>query len=188
MAAGDTVRWQIGETTSGSGQEQRAHVMIKPMELGLETNLVLTTSARVYLIQLKSGAPETFNAAVAWDTGLAPAPAIRIAKPAPSAPALAPPAMIDVRFKIEAGRRPPAWAPTEVVTDGTRTFIRFPPNLAAQEAPALFVLAAGGEVQLVNYRQQGGLWVVDRVFDRAELRIGDKRAQVVRIVRLRDRS
>src|SRR3989344_4467893 len=54
-AAGDTVRWQIGETTSGQGQAQRAHGMIKPLERGLETNLVLATSQRVYLIQVRSG-------------------------------------------------------------------------------------------------------------------------------------
>ena len=69
------------------------------------------------------------------------------------------------------------------MTDGVRTFLSFPPQLSAQEAPALFVLAPGGESQLVNYRQQGGLWVVDRVFDQAELRVGDKRPQVVRIIR-----
>ncbi|WP_293481398.1 TrbG/VirB9 family P-type conjugative transfer protein, partial [Phenylobacterium sp.] len=40
-AAGDTVRWQIGETQSGEGPGQRAHVMIKPLQRGLETNLVL---------------------------------------------------------------------------------------------------------------------------------------------------
>ena len=48
----------------------------------------------------------------------------------------------------------------------------------------LFVLAADGEAQMVNYRQQGGLFVVDRLFDRAELRLGNRRPQVVRIHRL----
>lgn len=33
-AAGDTVRWQIGETTSGAGPTQRSHVMIKPLQRG----------------------------------------------------------------------------------------------------------------------------------------------------------
>ena len=52
------------------------------------------------------------------------------------------------------------------------------------EAPALFVVAPDGEAQMVNYRQSGGLFIVDRVFDRAELRLGDRRPQVVRIRRL----
>ncbi|MDP2117280.1 MAG: TrbG/VirB9 family P-type conjugative transfer protein, partial [Brevundimonas sp.] len=66
-AAGDTVRWQIGEAVSGEGAGQRTHVLLKPLERGLETNLVLTTNRRVYLIDLKSGGVDAFNAAVAWD-------------------------------------------------------------------------------------------------------------------------
>ena len=57
------------------------------------------------------------------------------------------------------------------------------PQLASTESPALFSVAPGGEAQLVNYRQQGGLWVVDRVLDQAELRLGDRHPQIVRIIR-----
>ncbi|MFT4956432.1 MAG: hypothetical protein ACI8U3_002838, partial [Brevundimonas sp.] len=76
LAAGDTVRWQIAEAPSGSadaasgapGEGRRSHVLVKPLETGLETNLVLTTTERVYLITLRSGrAADGFNAAVAWD-------------------------------------------------------------------------------------------------------------------------
>jgi type IV secretion system protein VirB9 len=187
-AAGDTVRWQIGETTSGQGQAQRAHVMIKPLARGLETNLVLATSQRVYFVQLKSGPPETFNAAVSWDAGaaLSPAAAALLAEaaapPGPD-PLVTPAGPLDARYRIEPKGRRPAWTPTAVMTDGLRTFLAFPPELVAQEAPALFVVGPGGETQLVNYRQQNGLWVVDRVFDQAELRVGDKHRQVVRIRR-----
>lgn len=182
-AAGDTVRWQIGETTSGQGPAQRAHVMIKPLERGLETNLVLTTSQRVYFVQLKSGPPATFNAAVTWDlSAVIPTGGPQAEAPAPE-PLVTPAGPLDARFKIVPRGRRPAWTPATVMTDGVRTFLSFPPQLSAQEAPALFVLAPGGESQLVNYRQQGGLWVVDRVFDQAELRVGDKRPQVVRIIR-----
>jgi P-type conjugative transfer protein TrbG len=189
-AAGDTVRWQIGETTSGQGPAARSHVMIKPMARGLETNLVLATSQRVYLIQLKSGPPETFNAAVAWDlAAVTPSAGDAYADVAETPPGLVTPAgPLDARYKISARGRRPDWAPTAVMTDGSRTFLRFPPELSAGEAPALFVVGPGGSAQLVNYRQHGGLWVVDRVFDRAELRIGDRRSQVVRIERKGDRS
>jgi len=191
-AAGDTVRWQIGETTSGQGPAQRAHVMIKPLARGLETNLVLATSQRVYLLQLQSGPPETFNASVTWDVGavLAPAAAALGGDAAATAPdpLVTPAGPLDARFKIQPRGRRPAWTPTAVMTDGVHTFLSFPPELAAQEAPALFVVGPGGEAQLVNYRQQDGLWVVDRVFDQAELRVGDKHPQVVRIVRTGGRS
>jgi type IV secretion system protein VirB9 len=189
-AAGDTVRWQIGETTSGHGGGQRAHVMIKPLQRGLETNLVLATSQRVYHLQLKSGAPEAFNAAVAWDIGavLSPQAAGLLSGGAGPEPLVAPAGPLDARYKIDPKGRRPAWTPTAVMTDGVRTFLTFPPGLVTAEAPALFAVSASGEPQLVAYRQQGGLWVVDRVLDAAELRLGAKRPQVVRIHRMGDRS
>lgn len=183
-AAGDTVRWQIGETRSGEGPGQRGHVMIKPLERGLKTNLVLATNRRVYLVQLRSGAPEAFNTAVTWDVGavLDAGPASEVAPAVPTA--LAPPqGPLDAGFRIVPKGRRPSWTPQAVMTDGARTFLRFPPGLGAGEAPALFALGPGREVRLINYRQRGDLWVVDQVLDAAELRLGSKRPQVVRIER-----
>lgn len=186
-AAGDTVRWQIGETTSGEGTGRRSHVLIKPLERGLETNLVLTTTRRVYFLNLLSGGVEGFNAAIAWDssgveTDRAARAESRAAVRLPD-PVAAPEGPLDARYAIEPRGRRPRWTPTAVFNDGRRTFIAFPADLRIDEAPALFVLTPGGETEMVNYRQAGGLFIVDRVFDRAELRLGDRRPQVVRLVR-----
>jgi type IV secretion system protein VirB9 len=181
-AAGDTVRWQIGETTSGTGEAQRTHVLVKPLEQGLETNLVLTTSRRVYLVQLRSGKPDAFNPAVTWDE-VATRPLrldVDIASPAV---ATAEPPPVYGRYSVKPKGRRPHWTPSAVFDDGRRTYIAFPETLAVGEAPALFALSPDGESQMVNYRQQGGLFVADRVLDRAELRLGGKRAQVVRLTR-----
>ena len=40
--------------------------------------------------------------------------------------------------------------------------------------------------QLVNYRVRGRFYVVDRIFDVAELRLGTKKQQIVRIQRVVD--
>ena len=187
-AAGDTVRWQIGETTSGDGGSQRTHVLLKPLQRGLETNLVLTTNRRVYFIDLKSGDASGFNAAIAWDTGSTDAPIIEpvveTSEIRVSDPVAMPEGPIDARYRIEPQGRRARWTPASVFNDGQRTFIAFDPDLQIDEAPALFVIAADGETQMVNYRQAGGLFIVDRVFDRAELRLGDRRPQIVRIRRL----
>lgn len=181
-AAGDTVRWQIGETTSGSGEAQRAHVLVKPLETGLETNLVLATSRRVYMVQLRSGKPDAFNPAVTWDVAAALPPATYVAASPP--PVISPePAALYGRYRIKAKGRRPAWTPSAVFHDGRRTFIAFPGALSVGESPALFALSPDGSRQMVNYRQQGDLFVADRVLDRAELRLGGKRAQVVRLTR-----
>ena len=62
-------------------------------------------------------------------------------------------------------------------------FIEFPPALESTEAPPLFVIGASGKAELVNYRKRGRYYVVDRLFGAAELRLGGKRQQVVRIIR-----
>lgn len=179
LAAGDTVRWQIGETSSGEGEDARRHVLIKPFERGLATNLVLTTNRRVYLIVLKSGPEASFNAAVAWR----PEPAL----PAPPPPAPPPPAplMLETRFEILPQGARPAWTPAAVMSDGARTYIAFPRALAASEAPILTLTRADGTRALANYRQRGALFIVDGVVEVAELRLGaSRRAQVVRIARI----
>ena len=75
----------------------------------------------------------------------------------------------------------PAWRPLRAFDDGRQTFIEFPPSLAVGEAPPLFVIGDDGEAQLVNYRVAGRFYVVDRLFGAAELRLGGKKQQVVRI-------
>lgn len=185
LAAGDTVRWQIGETASGAGAERRVHVLVKPMARDLETNLVITTSQRLYFVQLRSGAEAAANAAVTWD--IPPPPPPEPGPPPP--PSASPPAGpvlgdLDARYRIRPRGRRPAWTPMAVMTDGRRTYIAFPVDLDAQAAPALFALDGEGRAQLVNYRQQGRLYVADQVLARAELRLGAGRPQVVRLTRL----
>ena len=49
--------------------------------------------------------------------------------------------------------------------------------------PPLFVIGADGRGQIVNTRVLGNVLIVDRLFGAAELRLGERRQQVVRIVR-----
>lgn len=183
-AAGDTVRWQLGEVRSGGAADGRVHVLIKPLQRGLETNLMLMTDQRVYLIALRSGPVETFNPAVAWDVPrVEPAPEPPAEAPAVPDP-VTPSGPLNARYRIEPVGRRPAWTPTAVFDDGRRTFIAFAPDLALSEAPALFGLGSSGDAQFLNYRQAEGVFIVDRLLDQAELRLGDRRPQVVRIRRL----
>ena len=66
--------------------------------------------------------------------------------------------------------------------DGRRTWIEFPPGVAAADMPPLFVVTGEG-AEIVNYRVQGQRYVIDRVFDRAELRFGARAPVIVRIDR-----
>jgi len=66
VAAGDTVRWIVGDTSSGSAADLRVNVLVKPIRSDLKTNLVITTSRRTYLLELTS-TEKTWMASVSWD-------------------------------------------------------------------------------------------------------------------------
>jgi P-type conjugative transfer protein TrbG len=183
VAAGDTVRWIMGDTVSGSGAARRIHILVKPVQAGLRTNLVIATDRRVYHVQARSMA-RTAMVAIAWtyaDDGLL---ALRAeASPAAAAPAAAEAAVESLNFDYRIEGDAPPWRPVRAFDDGHQVFIEFPASLAGGEAPPLFVIGDTGADELVNYRVRGRYYLVDRLFAAAELRLGGKRQQVVRIVR-----
>jgi type IV secretion system protein VirB9 len=188
VAAGDTARWTVGDTTSGSGEGKRTHVLVKPFAAGLRTNLVITTDRRAYHLELESRASGAM-AALSWSYPQDEMIALRrqqdaAAAAAPIASGLAI-ERLDFRYAITGDK--PAWRPLRAFDDGRQTYIEFAPSIAVGEAPPLFVVGEDGEAALVNYRVAGRYYVVDRLFGAAELRLGGKKQQVVRISRAQPR-
>lgn len=184
VASGDTVRWVIGDTTSGTGTDKRTHVLVKPFATGLTTNLVITTDRRSYHLALTS----TGGAAMTGLSWTYPQDALIALKRGADDAAYAVPvaSRLDVdrlRFDYTISGDKPSWRPLRAFDDGRQTFIEFPASLAVGEAPPLFLVARKGEAQLVNYRLRGRYYVVDRLFDAAELRLGTKHQDIVRIDR-----
>jgi P-type conjugative transfer protein TrbG len=182
VSAGDTVRWVVGDTTSGEGKDAQVHILVKPIAPDLTTNLVITTDRRTYHVELHA-TDKTYMASVSWTYP----PAALIALKRESDPAwtttveAAPdPASFRFRYRIE-GDAP--WKPQRVFDDGTKVYIQFPSGLKQGEAPPLFVIDGDGKPALVNYRVKGTTYIVDRLFAAAELRLGTAPQQVVRIVR-----
>ena len=188
-AAGDTVRWVIGQTASGQGAESQTVVLVKPVRPGMRTNIVLTTSRRVYHIEAKSyeSDQDAYNAAIAWnyphdDFMELSAQAVQLQQQTASAfPIGVNPA--DLNFGYEISGSSPRWRPVRTFDDGQKTYIEFPAHLGSTQAPPLFMLTKDGGVQLVNYRTQGNYYIVDRLFDAAELRLGEDPQEIVRISR-----
>ena len=184
VAAGDTARWTVGDTTSGTGESKRVHILVKPFASGLSTNLVITTDRRAYHLQLES-TPATAMVALSWTYPQDELIAIRrqqasveAARPVAAGLAVE---RLDFGYGVTGDR--PAWRPLRAFDDGRQTFIEFPASVGVGEAPPLFVIGDRGDAQLVNYRMIGRFYVVDRLFDAAELRLGAKKQVVVRISR-----
>jgi P-type conjugative transfer protein TrbG len=186
VSAGDTVRWVVGDTTSGEGKDAIVHILVKPIGADLQTNLVITTDRRTYHLEMRSS-PSTYMASVSWTY---PASELLALKKQRSEADLASGAIADTginieqlkfRYRIE-GDAP--WRPLRVFDDGTKVYIQFPSGLAQSEAPPLFLVGPDAKPALVNYRVRGNTYIVDRLFAAAELRLGTAPQRVVRIVRI----
>lgn len=51
---GDSVRWNIESAISGSANDSVEHLIVKPLEAGLKTSMLITSDRRTYHIRLKS--------------------------------------------------------------------------------------------------------------------------------------
>ena len=184
VSAGDTLRWIVGDTASGSGATLRVNILVKPTRLGLKTNLVITTNRRTYLLELSS-TPQAWMASASWDYPkdrlLALQQQARQARAA--APLATGLALEQIKFRYAISGGNPSWKPQRAFDDGQHVYIQVPGGIAQGELPPLFVIGSQGDGQLVNYRFRSPYYVVDRLFGAAELRMGSGKAQVVRIER-----
>ena len=190
ITAGDTVRWQLYNSTSGEGNTERVHIIVKPLKPHLTNNIIILTNLYSYYIEAYS-TKKTYQMAVSWNY---PRSFIRKIKKKQNKEkdnkgtyirAL----HLNFTYEIRDTRglfdrwfgKDIAWSPVRVFDDGSKTFIQFPPGLASSEAPALFVVSSQGHTQLVNYRVQGDYYIVDRLFDEAQLIVGEQDPIVVEI-------
>lgn len=184
VAAGDTVRWIIGDTESGAGVAKRIHILVKPTRPDLVTNLIINTDRRTYHLELHSD-DKTYMASVSW--AYAQDQLIALRQQNAAADATTPVATgvdlnaLNFRYRIEGDNTP--WRPLRAFDDGRQVFIEFPTGISQGELPPLWVIGAEGDGQLVNYRVRGNHMIVDRLFAAAELKLGGKHQEVVRIVR-----
>lgn len=205
---GDSARWLITPAVSGPQAGEVQHLVIKPMDVGLATSLMVTTDRRTYHMALVSRR-EDYMPRVAFtypaDTAaqwanlrrhVAEAAALEQARVArdtamPGARAAngSQEYLANLRFNYTITGEAD-WKPVRVFNDGAKTVIEMPRTLPQGEAPALVVLRKGGAISnaadttLVNYRVQDGRYIVDQVFDQAVLVAGvGKRQERVTIVR-----
>lgn len=185
VSAGDTVRWVVGDTTSGTGGAEQVHILVKPIASDLQTNLVINTDRRTYHLELRS-TEDTYMASVSWIYPYSDLVALQKKNEAAVQTAQL---TIDqglklddlkFRYRIE-GDAP--WKPLRAFDDGRKVYLQFPSGLRQGDAPPLFITGANGEPALVNYRVKDNYYIVDRLFAAAELRFGSDPQQVVRITR-----
>jgi len=189
VSAGDTVRWIIGDTTSGAGATQRVHVLVKPARAEIRTNLIINTNRRTYHLELSSTA-QTWLASVSWVYPLDHLAQLKNTNTkAQTASPIADGVVLErLNFGYEISGDRPTWRPIRAFDDGEKVYLQFPADIAQGELPPLFILGAKNQAELVNYRVHAPFYIVDRLFDAAELRLGGKSELKVRIERTGHRS
>lgn len=187
---GDTARWTVEPAITGSGSSETQHLIIKPMDVGLETSLVVTTNRRTYHFKLRSHRTEYMpqvaftypeDALAKWDTIQAKDKQEHEQKTIPQTGEYLGDLFFDYDLDGDA-----IWKPIRVYNDGTKTILQMPSAMARTEAPTLLIVRKEGslfsddETVMVNYRVQGNRYIVDSVFDQAILiaGVGDSQDRV----------
>ncbi|GLQ51165.1 P-type conjugative transfer protein TrbG [Dyella flava] len=179
---GDSVRWLVEPAVSGAGANAIQHLIIKPLDVGLETSLVVTTDRRTYHMRLRSHRTE-YMASVAFsypEVAAAQWAALQRAQATERKVNTLPTTGeylgdLDFNYKLR-GAAP--WKPVRVYNDGTKTIIEMPKAMSQTEAPTLLAIRDSGsafkkdEQVMVNYRLQGSRYIVDTVIDKAVLIAG----------------
>ncbi|WP_025983522.1 P-type conjugative transfer protein TrbG [Xanthomonas phaseoli] len=172
-------RYTVEPAVTGSGSSQVIHLILKPLDVGLDTTLVLTTDRRTYHFRLRSSRaqlmpfvsftyPET--AMAKWDAIKTRETQVRQENTIPQTGEYL--GNLNFNYAVDGSAR---WKPVRVYNDGRKTIIEMPSTMQQSEAPALLVVRKDGglftdaETQMVNYRVQGDRYIVDTIFDKAIL-------------------
>jgi type IV secretion system protein VirB9 len=195
---GDSRRWEITPVLSGSGLDEAPILIVKPIEAGLETDLIVPTDKRTYVVRLVSD-PTRFVSRLAFqypdeDRAKWVAFAVRQDESKRNAEAIAEERrekdkkagvvpMADnavdklyLDYKLSGDEH---LRPDHVFDDGQHTYLIYPNDGRFRELPTL-LLVVNGKSELVNFRVDGSRYIVDRLFDKAILvvGVGKKQARV----------
>ena len=193
---GDSVRWNVSPAMYGKGDETTAVLVLKPQMPGLDTNLLITTDRRAYYVRLVSKA-EDYVSRVAfvyndddggkkWKEHFAEQKREELAviqsSKSPQTGLLITVDHLHFDYQIKGGDD--NIRPRRVFDDGAKTYIQMSPSVTNREAPVLVVVGQDGKGEMVNYRMKDQTYIVDRLFEHAQLVLGSgKKAQKVEINR-----
>jgi type IV secretion system protein VirB9 len=192
---GDAVRWRISPAASGSEDQKVTHLIVKPTEAGLDTNLIVPTDRHTYHIRLVSSADRylssvafsypdehqrtwseftktsTSSAGNSGDHGAGDMPTVAVNR-------------LNFNYRIKVVKGKPEFKPLRAMDDGYHTYIAMNEEMPQQEAPVLIGISPAGEEQMINYRLKGNMYVADGAVSRLALISGaGKRQERIELTR-----
>ncbi len=196
VALGDTERWISSPLYSGDPDALVPHVVVKPRDYGVATNMIVTTTRRTYHLNLvapaKGKTDETEGAylrrvrfyypgdVVEQWSDAAQLEVARANRHSEATIASLSGAMNPGRMNFDyalSGGHFSGFRPATIFDDGHHTYIQLPAGTAAGDAPAFLARSQAGEEAILNYRMNGPWIIVDGLFERGELVAGVGRSR-----------
>lgn len=166
----DSTNWKFTMGTSVESGQTIQHLFISPLQVGLDTTMIVLTNQRTYRfrmasfenqymtglsfrypVQLSDGTyvSENFEKYMA-DTFLTGAYSVDLTK-------------VDYSYRVEVAKGKPTWSPVTVYSDDTKTYMQLPVSIANSDSMPSVYLVKNGQENLVNYRIIGNIYQIDNV-------------------------
>lgn len=186
LHVGDSSRWLVEPAMSKTGDSSTQHIIVKPLEVGLDTTMIVTTDRRAYYIRLRSHRTDYMHRV---EFIYPSKPFNKLARHRQQRQMFKQKHSLndgtylgDLNFDYRLSGRA-SWKPSRVYDDGKKTIIEMPSSMEQTEAPILLIVEKKGglftkdQTALVNYRVQENKFIVDRLFKEAVLIAGVGRNQ-----------
>jgi type IV secretion system protein VirB9 len=206
----DSARWLVSGASSGADPDVVTHIIVKPQLPDIAANILIHTDRRTYSIELTSiteGIPmpsvgfiypeipkgTKVADAESWQNLITQYKRADEIKAAAAVAAITQESQLGARgvdperdiysgytIKIVKGKNVP-WKPLRVYDAKGKTYIVMPDVMQVTQAPPFHIKENGKEL-LTNYRVEGNLYIVDRLFNIGILTIGKDRVAIYRKV------
>lgn len=187
LKVGDSTRWIIERTASGSAQGMIEHIIVKPTDIGLQSNLRIYTDKRTYYLDLSSSDKE-FMPQISF---IYPEQALQnfaqiksdlmnklktrtIATNSDQDPVLID--NLDFSYHYSGDE---SLYPIRTFNDGKKTYLQMPPKLMNSTLPALVVvngthLFSEDDIAVTNYRIKDNKFIIDGLPEHIRLMSGNQ--------------
>ena len=169
VGGGDTAAWMLDTSTVGT----TPHLYVKPISKDVNTNIVVNTTEHTYQLILNSS--DWYNPMVRWNYGIENNINMKKQKKKDEKIIIGETNAYSVdKLNFEytvSGNQ--SWKPVMVFDDGQKTYIKF--KKLKSTMPVLFIREKNKKsVSMVNYKVKDDCYIVDKLFDEAQLRMNDK--------------
>ena len=187
LKVGDSTRWIIERTASGSALGMIEHIIVKPTDIGLQSNLRIYTDKRTYYLDLSSSDKE-FMPQISF---IYPEQALQnfaqiksdlmnklktrtIATNSDQDPVLID--NLDFSYRYSGDE---SLYPIRTFNDGKKTYLQMPPKLMNSTLPALVVvngthLFSEDDIAVTNYRIKDNKFIIDGLPEHIRLMSGNQ--------------